>query len=128
MKELKNSGIFILLAVLFLSCQQPVTYHVNGWEIISNPKDGTLSFSQTDLGLVLGNVQLKLKNGESPIILKNWKTDDKNGQIILTTEKPEKTKKAAAARTTTAILGATARRKVRLPDLFIAPPSRESSG
>ncbi|RUA08853.1 MAG: hypothetical protein DSY82_06545 [Flavobacteriia bacterium] len=92
MKELKNSGIFILLAVLFLSCQQPVTYHVNGWEITSNPKDGTLSFSQTDLGLVLGNVHLELKNGESPAILKNWKTEDKNGQIILTAEKPEKTK------------------------------------
>ena len=92
MKSKIKSGIALVLMAMLFACQQPSQYSEKGWEILSNPKDGTLSFTQSDLGLVIKDVHLLKMEGETAVRIKGWKTEMKNGTVILTTKGAEPSK------------------------------------
>lgn len=89
MKTIINSGMALLLMAMAFACQQPTSFNEKGWEILSDPNNGTLSFTQNDLGLVFSNVHFLKKEGETTSSFRGWETEMKEGTLILTTKKPE---------------------------------------
>ncbi len=75
------------LLVFSSSCNSPETLSIDGWTVDVNPSKGTLSFANEELGTVLSNVQLVVKNHKD-IKLKHWSYKLENGILTITTKSP----------------------------------------
>ena len=88
---MKTRAIFLLLLgfTLFLfSCNKKETVTVNGWTVEVNPGDGTLSFSNSELGTVLTNVRLIASNHKK-IVLKGWSFKTEGNNLKISSKKPK---------------------------------------
>ena len=83
-------GIFILLTSIvgFTSCNKIETYSIQGWEVEANSSEGTLSFSDAELGLVINNVQLGTNDKTVFTRLNQWKCLQVNSSLKITTKNP----------------------------------------
>ena len=89
-----KSRLSLLLAVLFfgllLSCAF-VQLNQNGWKVLPDVKKATLTISHVDLGLVVKDVQLFLKEEEGLSALSDWSVMKEQDELIITTNKPNST-------------------------------------
>jgi len=84
------SGIILLMGILVLStsCDRSETLSINGWTVDINPSKGTLSFANEELGTVLNDVNLVVKNHKD-VRLKRWSYKLENGILSITTKRPK---------------------------------------
>ncbi len=71
------------------SCINTETYSIQGWDIEANPGDGTLSFTNNDLGVVMNNVKLLLNRDDKNLQLRKWKIKTEDGILNINTKNPE---------------------------------------
>ncbi len=88
MKSLMKISLLIAFTAFLFACQQPKEYSEDGWKIVSNSNDGTLTFSQSKLGVVFADVHLLKMEGKSAVRIKSWETEIKDGAIVLTIKEP----------------------------------------
>jgi len=70
---MKKPLLFLLLSVILagsFSCKKVKEYSVNGWDIEVNSSEGTISFSNKELGTVFYDVRLMVKNNADTTLLK----------------------------------------------------------
>lgn len=84
----------LMFAVVFLSTflpstAAPLTLSSNQWRITADPEASILSVSHERLGLVMGDVQLYLREGEARRRLQQWTVEQAGeGSLLIRTENP----------------------------------------
>jgi hypothetical protein len=92
--RIKSYGVNFFLAVLimgFLASCTPSTsvFSQQGWRIETDVKRESLTVTHEDLGIVLKDVQLGLKEGQSFSSLSHWTVQSEDDVLVITTEEPE---------------------------------------
>jgi hypothetical protein len=67
----------------------PVALSASGWRITADPASGSLTLFHDSLGVILKDITLNIKNGNSVRPLKEWTASiDENNQLVLMTDHP----------------------------------------
>jgi len=80
-------GILIIVIGLLNRCAPPIL-NLEGWKIIPDAKKEILFISHENLGPLLNNVRLVLKDGGRMVPLSEWQVKLKKDRIIISTQKP----------------------------------------
>ena len=82
-------GLIQVSAAYQAATKNPVTLSGSGWTITANPEMGVLSLTHDSLGLVMKEIQLKLKTKQGMSPVKGWSAMKKGDrQLAVQTEKP----------------------------------------
>lgn len=90
--KLTLTSISFFLTVLILGllskCALP-QISLHGWNVVPDVKNEVIIIRHDDLGLLLKDVQLALKDGNTLSDLSDWKVKSENDSLIISTQKPK---------------------------------------
>ncbi|MEA2004753.1 MAG: hypothetical protein U9O50_00565 [Acidobacteriota bacterium] len=92
--KLKNNLLpflfLVLIAWLLSSCTSPALNY-NGWEITPDTKREVLNISQEDLGILMKDIRLAIKEEGRVSMLSEWSVKSEKDELTISTKNPKST-------------------------------------
>ena len=93
MKQTVKILMFIsIMITTMMGCKKVVTHEQHGWIITADPKTSTISIEKDGLNKIANQIHLNINKDNIVNPLSGWTINKKNGELIINTEKPVKTK------------------------------------
>ncbi|MCK4644878.1 MAG: hypothetical protein KAU46_01370 [Candidatus Aminicenantes bacterium] len=92
--KLKHAGFGLFLVILvfgLFSMCKPAQLSLDGWTFFPDKKNEVLTINHADLGILLKDVRLALKEKDGISGLSEWKVRSEKQKLIISTQKPKET-------------------------------------
>ncbi|MBE0460666.1 MAG: hypothetical protein IBX60_03415 [Candidatus Aminicenantes bacterium] len=83
--------LFLVLIAWFLSSCASPTLNYNGWEITPDAKREVLNISQEDLGILMKDIRLAIKEEGKVLMLTEWSVESEKDELTISTKSPKNT-------------------------------------
>ena len=89
-RKVINIAIYFVLCLILISCKDEQTRKqtLNGWDVIADVSNSSISISHNNLGIALGNLQLQVISEGVKSDLTSWKVRRVREGLVVRTDNP----------------------------------------